>query len=59
MDQPGKVANPARGELNRENEHSPVIKTFRWDQRLEIQNLFMAFKHSNGLPDGDNIGSTL
>ena len=23
-DQPGKVANPARGQLNRENEHSPV-----------------------------------
>ena len=22
--QPGKVANPARGELNRENEHFPV-----------------------------------
>ena len=24
MDQPGKVANPARGQLNRENELSPV-----------------------------------
>ena len=24
MDQPGKVANPARGQLNREYEHSPV-----------------------------------
>ena len=24
MDQPGKVAKPARGQLNRENEHSPV-----------------------------------
>ena len=24
MVQPGKVANPARGQLNRENEHSPV-----------------------------------
>ena len=24
MDQPGKVANPARGQLNRENEDSPV-----------------------------------
>ena len=23
MDQPGKVANPARGQLNRENEYSP------------------------------------
>ena len=30
-------------------EHPPVmgeknVKTFRWDQRLQIQNLFMAFK---------------
>ena len=24
MDQPGKVANPARGQLDRENEHFPV-----------------------------------
>ena len=24
MDQPGKVANPARGQLNREIEYSPV-----------------------------------
>ena len=24
MDQPGKVANPARGQLNRENEYPPV-----------------------------------
>ena len=24
MDQPGKVSNPARGQLNRENEHFPV-----------------------------------
>ena len=24
MDQQGKVANPTRGQLNRENEHSPV-----------------------------------
>ena len=24
MDQPGKVANPARGQLNRENEFSPL-----------------------------------
>ena len=24
MDQPGKVANPARGQLNRENEYAPV-----------------------------------
>ena len=24
MDQMGKVANPARGQLNRENEYSPI-----------------------------------
>ena len=24
MDQPGKVANPTRGQLNKENEHFPV-----------------------------------
>ena len=24
LDQPGKVANPARGQLNRENEYSPL-----------------------------------
>ena len=24
MDQPGEVANPARGQLNRENEYFPV-----------------------------------
>ena len=24
MDQPGKVANPARGQMNRENEYFPV-----------------------------------
>ena len=27
MDQPGKVANPARGQLNRENEYFPVSVT--------------------------------
>ena len=25
MDQPDKVANPARGQLNRENEYFPVL----------------------------------
>ena len=29
MDQPGKVANPARGQLNRENEYSPGCKCLR------------------------------
>ena len=33
----------------RPSEHPPVmgeknVKTFRWDQRLQIQNLFVAFK---------------
>ena len=32
------------------------IKTFRWDQRLQIQNFFMAIKQ---VPDGDNIESTV
>ena len=27
MDQPGKVANPARGHLNRENKYSPCPRT--------------------------------
>ena len=32
-------------------------KTFsRWDYRLQIQNLFVAFKR---VPDGSNIGSTV
>ena len=26
MDQPGKVANPARDQLNRENEYLPIIR---------------------------------
>ena len=25
MDQPGKVANPARGQLNRENDYLPIM----------------------------------
>ena len=82
MDQPGKVANPARGQLNRKNEyfpsrtcslkknlnasrpsgHPPVrgenVTTFRWDHRLQRQNLFMAFKRVP-LIYGSNIGSTV
>ena len=27
MDQPGKVANPARGQMNRENEYIPVMQS--------------------------------
>ena len=33
------------------------VKTFRWDQRLQIQNLFIV--HLNRFPDADNIGSTV
>ena len=29
MDQPGEVANPARGQLNRENEYFPLSEIFR------------------------------
>ena len=29
MDQPGKVANPARGQLNRENGYSPPLTCLR------------------------------
>ena len=47
---------------SRPSEHPPVrgkyVKTFsRWDHRLQIQNLYMAFKR---VPDGSNIvGSTI
>ena len=34
MDQPGKVANPARGQLNRENDYSPVPVRLRiWSRK--------------------------
>ena len=32
------------------------VETFRRDQRLQIQNLFMV-QYLNGFPDGNNIGS--
>ena len=42
------------------SEHPPVrgenVKTFRWDHRLQIQILFVAFKR---VPLGSNIGSTV
>ena len=47
---------------HRPSEHPPVrgenVKTFRCDYRLQIQNLFMAFK---GVPlcYGSDIGSTV
>ena len=54
-----------KGNLNssRPSEHPPVrgknVETFRWDHRLQIQNLFMAL-NLNGFPDGSNIaGSTI
>ena len=41
---------------SRPSEHPPVrgksAKTFRWDHRLQIQNLFMAFKR---IPDSSII----
>ena len=33
IDQPGKVANPARGQLNRENEYFPVPAPENWVSR--------------------------
>ena len=38
MDQPGKVANPARGHLNSENEYSPVpvrVREFGLARRVQ------------------------
>ena len=38
MDQPGKVANPARGQLNRENEYSPVpVRAREFDLARRVQ----------------------
>ena len=34
MDQPGKVANPARGQRNRENECFPVVRVVRSRVRI-------------------------
>ena len=46
-------------EASRLSEHPPVrgenVKMFRWDHRLQIQNLLW---HLNGFPDGSDIGST-
>ena len=48
--------------LNASTEHPPVrgenVKTIRWDHRLQVQNLFMAFKRVE-LPRwyNSNIGS--
>ena len=36
MDQPGKVANPARGQLNRENENYGIPPDFRGGVHLFI-----------------------
>ena len=37
---------------SRPSEHPPIrgenVKSFRWDHRLQIQNLFMAFKSHTG-----------
>ena len=41
---------------SRPSEHPPVrgknVKTFRWDLRLQIQNLFMVFKRVSSPIDG-------
>ena len=38
MDQPGKVANPARGQLNSENEYSPVpVRTLKFGLARRVQ----------------------
>ena len=38
MDQPGKVTNPARGQLNREHEYSPVpVRAWEFDLARRVQ----------------------
>ena len=38
MDQPGKVANPARGQLNRVNEYSPVpVRALKFGLARRVQ----------------------
>ena len=38
MDQPGKVANPARGQLDRENEYSPVpVRAWEFGLAIRVQ----------------------
>ena len=53
MDQPGKVANPARGQLNRENKYSPVPVRARFSRpasacSFSILRLNMVLTH--GIP---------
>ena len=40
MDQPGKVANPARGQLNKENEYSPV-PVRAWEFGIDIRSIYI------------------
>ena len=38
MDQPGKVANPARGQLNRESEYFPVpVRAWEFDLARRVR----------------------
>ena len=38
MDQPGKVANPARGQLNRENKYSPIpVRAIEFGLARQVQ----------------------
>ena len=45
---PGIISLKKNQNASRPSGHPPVkgenVKTFRWDHRLQIQNLFMAFK---------------
>ena len=38
MNQPGKIANPARGQLNRENEYFPVPVLVKESEKRKIKN---------------------
>ena len=38
MDQPGKVASPARGQLNRKNEYFPIISTGTCQKKKKSNN---------------------
>ena len=48
---------------SRPSEHPSVrekdVKTFRWDHRLQIENIFMAFKRVPRWGINSNIGSTV
>ena len=51
-----KNLNASRPSVNNIPHRGKNVKTLRWDQRLQRQNLSW---HLNGFPDGSNIGSTV